>query len=117
MNTELSTSLTNVCTRESWVLVPHCVDYKCYLIPIKNLTFSKRKHLIDNLAVVGYPQSENCGVTYIIGNWGFAVIPPQNFPELKINFYKKTSTHQIAALKCLLIHIIGMADLAMMVYG
>jgi hypothetical protein len=31
------------------------------------------------------------GVAYVDADWGFLIIPPAGFPELKINFYHQTS--------------------------
>lgn len=36
---------------------------------------------------MGRIRQEALGVTYVENAWGFLVIPPPGFPELKINFY------------------------------
>ncbi len=35
------------------------------------------------------------GVSYVDAEWGFLIIPPAGFPELKINFYHQTSDGKI----------------------
>jgi hypothetical protein len=47
--------------------------------------------LAQSLRQLGKLRHEMLGVAYLDADWGFLVIPPAGFPEIKINFYHQTS--------------------------
>ena len=65
-----------------------CLDYRAFLFslepPWPEPAYAR---LCDTLRGLGRIRREALGVTYVDGEWGFLVIPPPGFPELKINFH------------------------------
>lgn len=54
--------------------------------------------LCVGLRAMGRIRQEALGVTYVDNAWGFLVIPPAGFPELKINFYHGVSDRTAQAI-------------------
>lgn len=67
---------------------PACLDYQAFVFALPPaLTASAFARLRDGLRGMGRIRREALGVIYVDGDWGFLVIPPYGFPELKINFF------------------------------
>ena len=50
--------------------------------------------MMQGLRRLGQCEPEVCGVTTARGKWGFFLIPPQGFPEMKVCFYRHSSLRQ-----------------------
>lgn len=66
-----------------------CVDYWALVHdfpadPHAATTEDRRNALL----ALGDPQPERLGVVYVYAHWGFLVIPPAGFPELRVNFFR-----------------------------
>ncbi len=68
-----------------------CLDYRAYVYPLaRNATAESHRILCLQLAELGTAEPERLGVTYVRNRWGFLVLPPPGFPELKVSFFKGT---------------------------
>ena len=68
-----------------------CVDYHAYAFQLPRQVDPAAWQLaVKGLLDLGRPQQYLQGVTRVAAPWGFLVIPPQNFPELRINFFHQT---------------------------
>lgn len=72
-----------------------CVDYHAYAFRLpRQIDSAAWQSAVRELLTLGRPQQYLRGVTRVSGPWGFLVIPPQNFPELRINFFHQTGDEQ-----------------------
>ncbi len=75
--------------------VGSCIDYQAYAFRLpRNADSSAWAAVEQALLQLGKAQPMIAGVTRVSGSWGFMVVPPQNFPELKVNFF-----HHIDAIE------------------
>jgi hypothetical protein len=70
-----------------WQQVPACVDYQAYVYPWPPMDGEQRHLLTQALGRLGVREDNACGVTTVRAAWGFLIVPPAGFPELKINFF------------------------------
>ncbi len=76
--------------------IPACLDYRAYAFSVPpDLDPPLYRQLDRNLRQLGILRHEMLGVAYIDADWGFLIIPPPGFPELKINFYHQTSDRKV----------------------
>ncbi len=72
--------------------VEACVDYRAYVVSLpKGTTPDIYAQWVSRLCGLGRVVEERLGVRYVKGPWGFLVVPPLGFPELKITFYHPTA--------------------------
>ena len=72
-----------------------CIDYKAYAFQLPRQTdLLAWKAVERQLMTLGKPEPLLTGVTRVTGSWGFLVVPPRDFPELKVNFY-----HQVKGVQ------------------
>ena len=73
--------------------VENCADYRSFVFPLnKAMTAAAHSVVCARLSELGTADKERLGVTYVRGAWGFLVLPPKGFPELRVSFYKETDT-------------------------
>jgi hypothetical protein len=76
--------------------IPACLDYRAFAFPVPtDLEAATYRELSQDLRQLGKLRHEMLGVGYVDADWGFLIIPPAGFPELKINFYHQTSEQKI----------------------
>jgi hypothetical protein len=79
--------------------VAACLDYRAYIFALpRSPGGAAYEHLRDALCALGRCEPPRLGVHYVYADWGFLVVPPPGFPELKINFFRHTGTDRIATL-------------------
>ena len=71
-----------------------CVDYRTWLLPLPSIPAERWQAFVSELASLGRPEPDATGVTTVRGPWGFLLIPPRGFPELRLNCYKNLSADQ-----------------------
>ncbi|APZ41716.1 hypothetical protein [Acidihalobacter ferrooxydans] len=65
-----------------------CVDYRVWLLTLPPLSAQRWAQFVNEAVAPDGAAPDATGVMTIRGDWGFAVIPPRGFPELKLNCYK-----------------------------
>jgi hypothetical protein len=68
-----------------------CVDYRAWLLPLPAISAERWPALVSALSALGRAEPDATGVTTVRGPWGFLIIPPKGFPELRLNCYKTLS--------------------------
>jgi len=67
--------------------VPACLDYDAYVFEVsdgaRSLDLQRLQHSLERL---GRVDRASLGVVYIRSDWGYLVLPPPGFPELKAVF-------------------------------
>ena len=71
-----------------------CVDYRAWLLPLPAVSADRWPELVSELSTLGLAEPDATGVTTVRGSWGFLIIPPRGFPELRLNCYKNLSADQ-----------------------
>ncbi|WP_455386108.1 hypothetical protein [Acidihalobacter prosperus] len=71
-----------------------CVDYRAWLLPLPAISAERWPALVSALSELGLAEPDATGVTTVRGAWGFLIIPPIGFPELRLNCYKNLSADQ-----------------------
>ena len=77
-----------------WSPVPYCVDYYSFVRPLPAVDEPRWQRLVDDLKRLGRCEANGCGVITARGRWGFFLIPPRGFPEIKVCFYRGSSPRQ-----------------------
>lgn len=79
--------------------VAACLDYRAFVLAFpKALSDAAYQRLLVELQSLGRSEPPRLGVFYIYSSWGFLVVPPPGFPELKVSFYNQTEPDRIAAI-------------------
>ena len=79
----------------NWKKVSACLDYQAFVLAVPpNLPAAAHKQLCEELKQLGRVRQELLGVIYVEAEWGFLVVPPAGFPEIKINFFHTTGELQ-----------------------
>lgn len=68
-----------------------CIDYRAWMLPLQDLEARAWPTLIEALAGLGQARPDPTGVVTVRGPWGFLLVPPRGFPELRLNCYKNIS--------------------------
>jgi len=72
--------------------VPACLDYDAYVFEVsggtRSLDLQRLQHAVERL---GRVDRASLGVVYIRSDWGYLVLPPPGFPELKVVFGHQVS--------------------------
>ena len=71
-----------------------CVDYRAWILPLPAIAAERWPALVSGLSSLGRAEPDATGVTTVRGPWGFLLIPPRGFPELRLNCYKSLSADQ-----------------------
>jgi len=75
-----------------------------------DLKKSQHEVLFDSLKQLGKHKRERLCVTYVYASWGFLVIPPLGFLELKISFYHQTSGEEVKQILALIDSLLTMTS-------
>jgi hypothetical protein len=76
--------------------IPACLDYQAYAFSVpSDLEPAAYQEINQALRQLGRLRHEMVGVGYVDADWGFLIIPPAGFPELKINFYRQTDEQKV----------------------
>lgn len=67
-----------------------CVDYRAWVLKLPRLDPARWERWVEALAALGRAEPDATGVITVRGAWGFMLIPPRGFPELRLNIYKNT---------------------------
>lgn len=81
-------------TSTRWRRHRACVDYRAWLLSLPDIPAERWPGLVRALCALGEVQPDATGVTTVRGPWGFLIIPPRGFPELRLNCYKTLSADQ-----------------------
>ena len=82
-----------------WRKVPICVGYKVYVHPWPHMQAEQRQSIVESLGELGVREdSEICNVTTVRAYWGFLVVPPVGFPELRISFRPEVTSQAISKI-------------------
>jgi len=87
MNSQTQAGPSGPCGIGRWRRVPACVDYQAYVYPWPPMDEERRRLLAQALGGLGMREDNACGVTTVRAAWGFLMVPPPGFPELKVNFF------------------------------
>jgi len=84
---------------------PACLDYRAFVFDLgTGWDASRLKRLRTALLSLGEVERSALQVVYVRGSWGFAIVPPPHFPDLKINFFYTTDRSMVeeilAAVGC-----------------
>jgi len=85
-----------------WRRVPSCVDYQAYVCPWPPMDRERHQVFSATLGGLGVQEDNACGVATVRAAWGFLIVPPPGFPELKVNFFPNVPTQ---ALREILVNI------------
>jgi hypothetical protein len=80
--------------RSPWSPVPQCIDYISFVRPLPSLDLERWQGLVMRLARLGRCEHDACGVITARGRWGFFLIPPRGFPEIKVCFHRRSSPRE-----------------------
>ena len=88
--------------------VEGCLDYRIYVCSLAGMRSDQmRVELCSRLGGLGRAEPERMGVIYIRGGWGFLVIPPVGFPELKVTVFRETEPETEHAVLSQIADILG----------
>ncbi|KOR29374.1 hypothetical protein TI04_08800 [Achromatium sp. WMS2] len=91
-----------------WTKNAFCTDYKVYTGPWSEITSTQRMDIIAALAALGSMNvNDPCNVATLCATWGFLVIPPPGFPELKISFYPHVASNNLNGILMQIYQIIA----------
>jgi hypothetical protein len=74
--------------------VSNCVDYVSFVRPLPDVSPARWQGLVIELSRLGRCEIDGCGVITARGRWGFFLIPPRGFPEIKVCFYRCSSARR-----------------------
>jgi hypothetical protein len=79
--------------------VSACLDYRAYVFALPQAS-DPHAHagLVAALCALGRREPPRLGVRYVYAVWGFLVVPPAGFPELRINFFRHAKRDRIAGV-------------------
>jgi len=84
---------------ENWHQDSACNNYQIYVRTWPVTCNEHRENIVLALSIFGkLEHNELCGVTNLNTNWGFLVIPPINFPEIKVCFRAGVNAITIAEI-------------------
>jgi hypothetical protein len=76
---------------------PACIDYQSYIFTLPQGQNAKsHKELTGRLVGMGKLRHEMLGVSYVDTEWGLLIVPPLDFPELRVNFFHHIKKQKIA---------------------
>ncbi len=79
-----------------WKKISACLDYQAFVHTVPpDLPAAAHQQLCGELKRLGRVRQELLGVVYVEAEWGFLVVPPAGFPEIKINFFHTTGEQQV----------------------
>ena len=79
-----------------WKKITACLDYQAFVLAVpSDLPVAAHQQLSEALKQLGRVRQELLGVAYVEATWGFLVVPPVGFPEIKINFFHTTGGSQV----------------------
>jgi len=88
--------------------VSACLDYKAFVFQLDtNAPTTDFQGLCEALRGLGRARPEALGVTYVDADWGFLVIPPRGFPELKLSFFQPTTTERVHEILTQVSHLLA----------
>jgi len=87
--------------------VAACLDYRAFVLPFPPLFGAAYEGLRNELQALGRSEPPRLGVYYVYAEWGFLVVPPPGFPDLKIHFFHKTTPDQVAGILHRVASLIG----------
>jgi hypothetical protein len=79
-----------------WSRVSNCVDYISFVRPLPDVGPAQWQRLVAELSRLGRCELDGCGVITARGRWGFFLVPPRGFPEIKVCFYRSSSARRRA---------------------
>lgn len=71
----------------TWQRHRACTDYRAWILPLPALTAESWASFITELSGFGHSERNATDVTTVRGEWGFLLIPPRGFPELRLSCY------------------------------
>jgi hypothetical protein len=79
---------------DRWSRVTACVDYHSFVRPLPDVGPERWQEVVAELSRLGRCELDGCGVVTARGPWGFFLIPPRGFPEIKVCFYHRSSARR-----------------------
>lgn len=95
MNRQTRSGPSEPCHIAGWRRVPSCVDYQTFVTPWPSMDRERHQLLELSLGRLGVREDNACGVTFVHAPWGFLIVPPPGFPELKVNLYPTVPTPSV----------------------
>ena len=71
--------------------VPSCLDYQSFVFRLN------QQSDVSRLCILGRVERADLGVIYVRAEWGFLVLPPPGFPELRVSFYRQVEEGRVQA--------------------
>ena len=87
--------------------LPACLDYRAFVMTIPEIPESEQRDLNERLVALGRVRHEALGVAYVDAEWGFLVVPPAGYPELRVTFFRGTAQQVVEEVLCRIARILG----------
>lgn len=71
--------------------LPSCLDYQSFVFQLTPQSD------VSRLCGLGRVERADLGVIYVRAEWGFLVLPPAGFPELRVSFYRQVGEDRVLA--------------------
>lgn len=78
--------------------LPACLDYQAFVFRLGAVEANRWDLIVSGLCALGRVERAHLGVVYVRADWGFLVLPPPGFPELRVSFYRRVAGERVAAL-------------------
>ena len=84
-----------------------CLDYRAFMLALEQSACAPfYEKVVNELREMGEVRPVMGSICQIHDSWGYLIIPPEGFPEIRINFYKKTPAADIEQVLASVMQII-----------